>query len=293
MPFRHSGKPEYSIVECCFCQRDLLCAAAKNGILCRLVMARKIAIVNQKGGVGKTTTAVNLGAYLARAGHRVLLIDLDPQANATSGLGIEHQKLPHGIYEVLVTEKTMNDIIIPTPIDGYKLAPATLALAGTSVELVPLDRREFLLQDNIMTVNDDFDYILIDSPPSLGLLTINGLVAADEVLVPVQSEYYSLEGLGQLMETIDLVKENLHPGLKMLGVVLTMYDPRFRLSEAVLDELYKFLPNSQIFRSVIPRNVRLAEAPSFGQTILHYDPRSSGAKAYKKLAHEIHTSKND
>lgn len=255
-------------------------------------MARRIAIVNQKGGVGKTTTAVNLGAYLARAGHRVLLIDLDPQANATSGLGIEHQKLERGIYEVLVTPTTLKDVILPTPIENYHLAPATLALAGTSVELVPLDRREYLLRDNILERDGEYDYILIDSPPSLGLLTINGLVAANEVLVPVQSEYYSLEGLGQLMETIELVKDNLHPELNMLGVVLTMYDPRFRLSEAVLDELYKFFPSTQIFRSVIPRNVRLAEAPSYGQTILHYDPKSSGAKAYKKLADEIHRSKH-
>lgn len=254
-------------------------------------MARTIAIVNQKGGVGKTTTAVNLGAYLARAGHRVLLIDLDPQANATSGLGVEHQKLSHGIYEVLVSPTTLRDVIVPTTIDGLHLAPATLSLAGASVELVPLERREYLLRDNIADRTDEYDYILIDSPPSLGLLTVNGLVAADEVLVPVQSEYYSLEGLGQLMETIDLVKDNLHPGLQMLGVVLTMYDPRFRLSEAVLEELYKFFPSAQIFRSVIPRNVRLAEAPSFGQTILHYDPKSPGAKAYRKLADELHRTR--
>ncbi|MEK7537682.1 MAG: AAA family ATPase [Patescibacteria group bacterium] len=254
-------------------------------------MARKIAIVNQKGGVGKTTTAVNLGAYLARAGHRVLLIDLDPQANATSGLGIEHQKLAHGIYEVLVSPTTLHDVIIQTPIANYHLAPATLSLAGASVELVPLARREYLLRENLAGDADRYDYILIDSPPSLGLLTINGLVAADEVLVPVQAEYYSLEGLGQLITTIDLVKDNLHPGLRMLGVVLTMYDPRFRLSEAVLEELYKFFPSAQIFRSVIPRNVRLAEAPSYGQTIMHYDPKSPGAKAYKKLADEIHRSK--
>lgn len=257
-------------------------AATKNS------MARTIAIVNQKGGVGKTTTSVNLGAYLARAGHRVLLIDLDPQANATSGLGIEHQKLERGIYEVLISPTTLKDIILETPIENYHVAPATLALAGASVELVPLDRREFLLLDNIKEHAGEYDYILIDSPPSLGLLTINGLVAADEVLVPLQSEYYSLEGLGQLMQTIDLVKDNLKPELKMLGVVLTMYDPRYRLSEAVLDELYKFFPSTQIFRSVIPRNVRLAEAPSFGQTILHYDPKSPGAKAYKKLADEVH-----
>lgn len=251
-------------------------------------MARIIAVVNQKGGVGKTTTAVNLGAYLARAGHRVLLIDLDPQANATSGLGVDHQALAKGVYEVLISPTAMADVIVETPIANYHLAPATLSLAGATVELVPLERREYLLKDNLAGLEERYDYIIIDSPPSLGLLTINGLVAAQEVLVPVQSEYYSLEGLGQLMETIDLVKQNLHPDLKMLGVVLTMYDPRFRLSGAVLEELYKYFPAEQIFRSVIPRNVRLAEAPSYGQTIFHYDPKSPGAKAYKKLAHEIH-----
>lgn len=254
-------------------------------------MARVICIVNQKGGVGKTTTAVNLGAYLARSGKRVLLVDLDPQANATSGLGIDHKKLERGIYEVLVTPTTMRDVITPTQIDDYHVAPATLALAGASVELVPLEGREFLLQQNIAEVVEDYDYIIIDSPPSLGLLTINGLVAADEVLIPVQSEYYSLEGLSQLVETIDLVKENLRPELSILGVVVTMYDPQYRLSGAVLEELYKYFPHGQIFRSVIPRNVRLAEAPSYGQTILHYDPRSPGAKAYRKLADEIHRTK--
>ncbi|MBI5466966.1 MAG: ParA family protein [Candidatus Kerfeldbacteria bacterium] len=254
-------------------------------------MARIIAVVNQKGGVGKTTTSINLGAYLARAGYRVLLVDLDPQANATSGLGVDHQALEKGVYEVLISPVAMKDVVIATPIENYHLVPATLSLAGASVELVPLDRREFLLRDNLAELANDYDYIIIDSPPSLGLLTINGLVAANEVLVPVQSEYYSLEGLGQLMETIDLVKDNLHPDLKMLGVVLTMYDPRFRLSAAVLEELYKYFPAGQIFRSVIPRNVRLAEAPSFGQTIFHYDPKSPGAKAYKKLAEEVHRSK--
>lgn len=251
-------------------------------------MARVIAVVNQKGGVGKTTTAVNLGAYLAQAGQRVLLVDLDPQANATSGLGINHKNLARGVYEVLVSPTSLHEVIMRTPIAGYDVAPATLSLAGANVELVPLERREFLLKDNLSDVRADYDYILIDSPPSLGVLTINGLVAADDVLIPVQSEYYSLEGLGQLMETIDLVKENIHPTLNVLGLVLTMYDPQHRLSDAVLEELYKFFPTHQIFRTAIPRNIRLAEAPSYGQPIMHYDPRSAGAKAYKKLADEIH-----
>lgn len=254
-------------------------------------MARKIAIVNQKGGVGKTTTAVNLGASLARAGQRVLLVDLDPQANATSGLGIEHKKLIQGVYEVLISPVSISEVVMPTPIDNYHVVPATLSLAGATVELVPLDRREFLLKDKLEELVDRYDYILIDSPPSLGLLTINGLVAADEILIPLQAEYYSLEGLSQLMETIQLVKENLQPDLLTLGVVLTMYDPQYRLSEAVLEELYKFFPTDQIFRSVIPRNVRLAEAPSHGQSIFQYDPRSSGARAYKKLADEVHKKK--
>ncbi len=251
-------------------------------------MARVIAIVNQKGGVGKTTTAINLGAYLARMGQRVLLIDLDPQANATSGLGVDHRKLEKGIYEVLVSPTRLQDVIVGTPIDRLHLAPATVALAGASVELVPLERREWLLRDNLRDLLDRYDYVLIDAPPTLGLLTINSLVAADEVLIPVQSEYYSLEGLGQLLETVDLVKENLHSDLQMLGVVLTMFDPQFRLSDAVLTELYKYVPSHQIFRSVIPRNIRLAEAPSYGQTIAEYDPYSAGAKAYKKLAKEVH-----
>lgn len=251
-------------------------------------MARIIAVVNQKGGVGKTTTSVNLGAYLARAGQRVLLIDLDPQANATSGLGINHKNLQQGIYEVLVSGTALSEVIVPTTVENYHLAPATLSLAGANVELVPLDRREFLLKDNLVASHNQYDYIIIDSPPSLGVLTINGLVAANEVLIPVQAEYYSLEGLSQLLETIQLVKENLHPDLNMLGVVLTMFDPQYRLSNAVLEELYKYFPNEQIFRSVIPRNVKLAEAPSYGRSILHYDPRSGGARAYKKLAHEIH-----
>lgn len=273
-----------------FGQYFSLAQEMKNGILSGQIrpMARVIAIVNQKGGVGKTTTAVNLGAYLARLGQRVLLIDLDPQANATSGLGIDHRKLERGIYEVLVSPTRMGDVIVTTDIDNLHVAPATVSLAGASVELVPLERREFLLRDNLQDIRDRYDYILIDAPPTLGLLTVNSLVAADEVVIPVQSEYYSLEGLGQLTETIDLVKANLHPKLRLLGVVLTMYDPQYALSDAVLTELYRYVPSAQIFRSVIPRNIRLAEAPSYGQTIHAYDPYSPGAKAYKKLAKEIH-----
>lgn len=249
-------------------------------------MGKIIAIVNQKGGVGKTTTSVNLSAYLANLGKEVLLVDLDPQANATSGLGLDHRNLEAGIYETLVSHKPVHDIIKRTLQNGLKIAPATLALAGAGVELVNLENREFRLSMILETIRNDFDFIIIDGPPSLGLLTINSLVAADEVLIPIQSEYYALEGLSQLLETISLVQNNLKPELGILGAVITMFDKRNKLSEAVMEELYKFFPN-HIFRSVIPRSVRLAEAPSYGRTILQYDPKSRGAKAYESLAREI------
>lgn len=249
-------------------------------------MAQIIAVVNQKGGVGKTTTAINLGAYLASLGKFVLLVDLDPQANATSGLGIAHQNLEAGIYEVLTDNISFKEVIKSTRIQGYKIAPSTVSLAGANIEFVNLERREFKLCDALLEIRNDYDYIIIDCPPSLGLLTINGLVAADFVIIPVQAEYYALEGLGQLLNTINLVQENLKPNLKILGAVITMYDNRVGLSEAVLRDLYQYFPN-QIFRSVIPRNVRLAEAPSFGKTILEYDAKSKGAKAYERLAKEI------
>jgi chromosome partitioning protein len=249
-------------------------------------MARIISIVNQKGGVGKTTTAVNLGAYLAQYGHRVLLVDLDPQANATSGLGIKYRTLPQGVYEVLLGSIPFKDVIHRTPHERYHLAPATVSLAGANVELVSLEDRELQLGRALDQVTQDYDYILIDNPPSLGLLTINGLSAAREVLIPVQCEYLALEGLGQLLETIQLVKDSLQPDLSILGAVLTMYDSRYNLSDAVLQDLYRHFPN-RIFRSVIPRNVRLAEAPSFGKPILAHDPGSRGARAYERLTREI------
>lgn len=249
-------------------------------------MAYLISVVNQKGGVGKTTTAVNLAAYLAMAGRFVLLVDLDPQANATSGLGIDHRSLEKGVYEALIGEVPFKEIIMPTKVDGLKLAPSTPALAGAAVELVSVERREFRLADALIEVRNHFDYIIIDCPPSLGLLTVNGLTAADRVLIPVQAEYFALEGLSQLLGTIDLVRESLRSDLEILGAVLTMFDARNRLAGDVMNELYKYFPN-KIFRSVIPRNVDLAEAPSFGQPIAHYEPRSKGAKAYERLAREI------
>lgn len=249
-------------------------------------MAQIIAIVNQKGGVGKTTTAVNLGAYLANLGKFVLLVDMDPQANATSGLGIDHRNLEKGVYEAISGGAVFRNVIVNTAVQGYKVAPATVSLAGANVELVNVDRREFRLHDAMLEVRNDFDYVIIDCPPSLGLLTINSLTAADHVFIPVQAEYYALEGLGQLLETIKLVQDNLKPDLKILGAVITMFDNRVGLSDAILKELYQYFPN-KIFRSVIPRNIRLAEAPSHGLPILHYDAKSKGAKAYERLAREL------
>jgi len=249
-------------------------------------MAKTISIVNQKGGVGKTTTAINLGANLAELGKFVLLIDMDPQANATSGLGIDYQSLSAGLYEVLIGEKNFKDIIMPTRHQGFRLAPSTQNLAGAGVEMVGMDRREFRLRDSLLEIKNDYDYIFIDCPPSLGLLTLNSLVAADEILIPVQAEYYALEGLGQLLYTIELVQENLRPELKVMGAIITMFDKRNNLSDQIMNELYRYFPN-KIFRTVIPRNVRLTEAPSHGLSIIQYDPACSGGKSYERLAREI------
>ncbi len=249
-------------------------------------MGRIVAVVNQKGGVGKTTTAINVGAYLAEKGKFVLLIDVDPQANATSGIGHNYRELQHGLYDALVGEKNLRDVIHQTSIDGFRIAPATPALAGANVELVNVERREFRLKELVEQLAHTYDYVIIDCPPSLGLLTVNSLVAAQEILIPVQAEYYALEGLGQLLETIDLVKESINPNLEILGAVITMFDNRNKLSKDVDEELRKFFPK-KIFTTVIPRNVKLAEAPSFGKVILQYDKFSRGAAAYSALADEI------
>lgn len=249
-------------------------------------MGKIVSVVNQKGGVGKTTTAVNVGAFLAHFGKQVLLVDIDPQANATSGLGINHQELDAGIYEALVGNKDIYDVIKRTLQERYHVAPSSISLAGAGIDLVGMDNREFKLLELLNKIKNEYDYIIIDGPPSLGLLTINSLVAADEVLIPIQSEYYALEGLGQLLETISLVQSNLKPDLKILGAVITMFDKRNRLSTSVMQELYQYFPN-KVFRTVIPRSVRLAEAPSYGRSILQYDHKSKGSRSYAKLAREI------
>ncbi|KKR84926.1 MAG: sporulation initiation inhibitor protein Soj [Candidatus Uhrbacteria bacterium GW2011_GWF2_41_16] len=249
-------------------------------------MAHVISVVNQKGGVGKTTTSLNLAAFLADAGKFVLLIDLDPQANATSGLGIDYASIEAGVYEGMLGLRRLRELILPTIHEGLKIIPATPALSGAAIELVNAEEREHFLRKALLEVRNDYDYVIIDNPPSLGLLTVNALTAAESVLIPVQAEYYALEGLGQLLGTVDLVRDQLNPDLKVMGAVITMYDTRTRLSKEVLQELYKFFPD-KIFRSVIPRSIRLAEAPSFGKTILGYDPSSKAAKAYERLAREL------
>jgi chromosome partitioning protein len=249
-------------------------------------MAHVVSVVNQKGGVGKTTTSLSLAAYLAELGKFVLLIDLDPQANATSGLGVDYKNIPAGIYEALIGTARMRDVMTQTAHEGLKLIPATPSLAGAAVELVTVEEREHFLRKAMLEVRNDFDYVIIDNPPSLGLLTVNGLAAAESVLIPVQAEYYALEGLEQLLSTVDLVREGINQNLRVMGAIITMYDARTKLSQEVLEELYKFFPD-KIFRSVIPRSVRLAEAPSFGKSILHYDPSSKAAKAYERLAREF------
>ncbi len=248
---------------------------------------KNIVICNRKGGTGKTNVAVNLAAYLAAVGKKVLLVDLDPQANATSGLGLlENQP---GVYEAMAQSYPGWKNIVAVR-QNFWLMPANENLAGADIEMVDMPQREFILKKTINDLfsqpEENFDYIFIDTPPSLGLITINSLVAADQVLIPVQAEYYALEGLSQLLKTINLIRKNLQPDLNVLGAVITMYDKRGRLSEEVWEELYRHFPY-YVFRSVIPRNVRLAEAPSYGKTILEYAPHSKGARAYQRLAKEF------
>ncbi len=249
-------------------------------------MARIIGIVNAKGGVGKTTTANNLGAYLAAKGKYVLLVDLDPQANATAGLGLHLADDHFNLYHLLINNHEPEAIIRKSSLFGFDVLPSAENLAGATVELVDMEEREFKLKKALNKIRTNYDYILIDSPPSLGLLTVNGLVAAEQVLIPVQCEYYALEGLSQLVKTIDLVRNSLNPQLKILGVLLTMYDKRNKLANQIVMEVKKNFPG-HVFDTIIPRAVSLAEAPSFGKTILQFDESSRAAEAYEQLAEEV------
>lgn len=244
------------------------------------------AVVNQKGGVGKTTTAVNVAAYLAISGARTLLVDSDPQANTTSGLGIDRKSLERSIYSVLIDGVAVKEALVETQVPGLFLLPATMDLAGAEVELMPRISRETCLRRAMEPVRPEFDIVLIDAPPSLGLLTLNALVAADAVLIPIQTEYYALEGISQLMNTIELVKAHLNPTLEIARVILTMYDYRTRLARQVVEDVQAFF-KEMVAETVVPRNVRLSEAPSHGLPIALYDPKSQGAIAYQAVAREV------
>lgn len=249
-------------------------------------MGRIIALVNQKGGVGKSTTAVNLGAALAVAGQRVLVIDSDPQGNTTTGFGIDKGRLQRDIYDVLLHQASLDDVVVNTEIDGLKLVPATINLAGAEIELVSALSRETRLRHAVHAIASRYDFVLIDCPPSLGLLTINALTAAEEIIIPVQAEYYALEGLSQLTAVVRRVREALNPTLHVSGVLVTMFDGRTRLAMEVLDELERFFPQ-QMFKTQIPRNIRLSEAPSYGKPVILFDVKSRGAQAYLSLAKEL------
>ncbi|HHU91883.1 MAG TPA: ParA family protein [Halanaerobiaceae bacterium] len=249
-------------------------------------MAKKLAIVNQKGGVGKSTTAVNLSAALAEMGMKVLLGDIDPQGNATSGVGVDKGSLKYSIYDVLINEIDVREAILETGIENFDILPANIDLAGAEIELVSMISRESKLKNVIKKIDEDYDFIFFDCPPSLGLLTLNALTAADGILVPIQCEYYALEGLGQLINTVRLVQNNLNQDLDIEGVLLTMYDARTNLSQQVIEEVVSYFKD-RVYKTIIPRNVRLSEAPSFGQPITLYDSSSKGAQAYRELAKEV------
>lgn len=251
-------------------------------------MTKVISIANQKGGVGKTTTAINLATSLAAIEHKTLLIDTDPQSNSTSGLGIDHKTVAHNVYEVMVDELPMKEAIMGTQVPHLDLVPSHINLVGAEIEMIERERREKILREALATVKDDYDFVIIDCPPSLGLLTINSLTASDSVIIPVQCEYFALEGLGQLLNTIKIVRQHLNPEMEIEGVLLTMYDTRTRLSNQVAQEVKRYF-DDRVFKSVIARNVRLAEAPSFGKPVLLYDAISVGAKNYLSLAREIIT----
>jgi chromosome partitioning protein len=249
-------------------------------------MTRTVAIANQKGGVGKTTTAVNLAAALALSNKKVLLVDMDPQGNAGSGLGFPGVKVSKGIYDALINGHPVEEVILEVSVAGLWLVPSGQRLAGAEVELVDLERREYRLKEVLRSTEGRFDYVLIDAPPSLGFLTVNALTAANSVLIPVQCEYYALEGLSHLLGAIRLVQQGLNPNLQIEGVLLTMYDNRLNLSQQVLEETRRFFAE-RVYRTVIPRNVRLSEAPSFGKPVVLYDPNCAGAISYMNLAREV------
>ena len=249
-------------------------------------MSRIIAIANQKGGVGKTTTAINLCASLAALEKRTLLVDLDPQSNATSGLGLDRKNIGMSVYDVLLDSVDIRLVVQPTEVPFLSLAPSSIDLVGAEVLLSGAENREARLREALLGIREEYDFLIVDCPPSLGLLTLNGLVAADEILIPIQCEYYALEGLGQLLKTIELVRSKLNPALKIGGIILTMFDSRLSLAKQVVEDIRQHFPD-KVFETVIPRNVRLAEAPSFGKPVLLYDITSSGAQSYLKLAEEF------
>ena len=256
-------------------------------------MGRIIAIANQKGGVGKTTTAINLSACLAEKGKKVLIIDADPQGNTTSGFGIDKNNLEHTIYELIIGKSILEETLIPEHFENLAIIPSNINLSGAEIELIGIDKKEYLLKNEIDKIRDDYDFIIIDCPPSLNVLTVNSMTTADTVLVPIQCEYYALEGLSQLIHTISLVQKRLNPALVIEGVVFTMYDARTNLSLQVVENVKDYL-NQNIYKTIIPRNVRLAEAPSHGLPINLYDSKSTGADAYRNLADEvIHKGQED
>lgn len=260
-----------------------LCAYYQKG---KNNMGRIIAIANQKGGVGKTTTAINLSASLAALGKKVLVIDTDPQGNTTSGFGVDKNELENTIYELILGECSIQDCMIKNVVEGVSILPSNVNLAAAEIELIGVDRKDFILKNEIDYIRDSYDFILIDCPPSLNTLTINAMTAANSVLVPIQCEYYALEGLSQLIHTINLIKERLNPDLDIDGVVFTMYDSRTNLSTQVVENVKSHL-NQHVYKTMIPRNIRLAEAPSYGQPINLYDPKSAGAESYMALAKEV------